>query len=404
MQRLWRFRQAGGAIMCLGTIASGMLGACARWRPSLFLGGDVGGGKSYLLDLLCACCVLRYYTTDATKAGLTDNLAGRAMPSFVDEASDQVDQRGAQNLLALITAATGGEGAKIARGTGDGKGRTAELIGAVIMASVAPPYMQPQHHARVALVELQAPEAGEDHRERMDALIAFAKQHARAMWGRILAGFKRYLLALSAFRDALGRTGCGPRQMDQLGAILAGWWILTEDGVPDDRQAANGVAAVAQFVLRAEEVAERSSPRLVAEHLASSKLRRDRSTEEVPIAEMLLHAWRVARDPDTGAEIQSAEIDAWHRDLERNGIRAIRASDRRAPRGGPGDGLWIYENSPDLANIFRKTPWPVQKWPHMLRSLPSVIKAPDKVRIGAGNWRAVIWMSRADLLGEDPDR
>jgi hypothetical protein len=93
MQELWRFRQAGGAHMCLGVVASGRLGPCARWRPSLFLGGDVGGGKSYLLDLLCACCVLRYYTTEATKAGLTDNLAGRAMPSFVDEASDQVHWR-----------------------------------------------------------------------------------------------------------------------------------------------------------------------------------------------------------------------------------------------------------------------------------------------------------------------
>jgi hypothetical protein len=80
--------------------------------------------------------------------------------------------------------------------------------------------MQPQHHARVALVELQAPDVGEDHRARLDDLIAFAKQNAAAMWGRVLASFKRYVLALAVYRDALGRAGCGPRQMDQLGAIL----------------------------------------------------------------------------------------------------------------------------------------------------------------------------------------
>src|SRR3954454_16742067 len=53
-------------------------------------------------------CPLHFYTTDTTKAGLESNLSGRAMASFVDEASDQADQRGAQTLLNLITAATGG--------------------------------------------------------------------------------------------------------------------------------------------------------------------------------------------------------------------------------------------------------------------------------------------------------
>ena len=409
IQRLWRFHQRGGAIVALGVIASAMLGACARWRPSLFLGGEVGGGKSYLLDLLCACCVLRHYTTDTTKAGLEHTLAGRAMPSFVDEASDQADQRGAQNLLNLITASTGGEGARIARGTGDGKGRTAEMVGAVVMASIAPPDMQPQHHARVALLELRAPAAGEDHRADMDALIAFAKAHAAAIWSRLLTGSERYVFALVGYRDALGRAGCGPRQMDQLGAILAGWWVLTADGVPDDREALTGVAAVAEFVLRAEEVADRSGARLVAEHLASSKLRRDRSTEEVPVAEMLTRAWQVPRDAETGQEIASFEIDAWHRDLERNGIRAIRASDvrercgREIPRGGPGDGLWLHINNGALTKLFDHSPWPGQRWAYVLRGLSSVVQADRKIRIGAANVRAAIWISRAALLGEDPD-
>ena len=407
MQRLWNWRQAAGAIMALGTIASGMLGACARWRPSLFLGGDVGGGKSYLLDLLCACCVQRYYTTDATKAGLTDNLAGRAMPSFVDEASDQIDQRGPQNLLTLITSSAGGEGAKIARGTGDGKGRTAEVVGAVVMASIAPPQMQPQHHARVAILELGAPDAGEDHRGEMDALIAFAKAHAPAIWARVLAGFKRYVLALAAYRDALGRAGCGPRQMDQLGAILSGWWVLTEDDVPNDREALIGVAAISEFVLRAEEVAERSVARLVAEHLATSSLRRDRSTEEVPVAEMLTRAWQVARDPESGEEIGSAEIDSWHRDLERNGMRAVRASDTRAPRGSPGDGVWIHINNPHVVEIFTDTVWAGQRWVYALASMPGVVRLRGrdrKVKIGGVPFSAAIWISRADLFGEDPER
>jgi hypothetical protein len=407
LQDYWRFRHGGGAIVVLGTVASAMLGAWPRWRPSLFIGGDIGGGKSYLLDTLRAMCPLHYYTTDTTKAGLESNLAGRAMPSFVDEASDQVDQRGAQNLLTLITAATGGEGSKVARGTGDGKGRTTQVVGAVIMASIAPPDMQPQHLARIGLVELQAPDAGDDHRAEMDALIAFCREQAAAIWGRILAGHKRYVLALSAFRASLARIGCPPRQMDQHGAILAGHWVLCHDDVPDDREALNHVAAVRDFVLDAGEVAEQSAGRRVAEYLARAKLRKVQSIEEFPVAELALRAWQTSYDIETGDRIDSADADH-HRDiLARNGFRAVREDEtadrnhRDIPRGGTGDGLWIAYHAPEVVKIFANTDWPGQRWRHLLRSLPGVALATRKVRVGASNTPAAIWLPRAILLSED---
>jgi hypothetical protein len=132
-QRLWRERTAGGIIMLLGAVGSALLGAVPRSRSCIFIGGDVGGGKSMPLDLARAMCPMHCYTSDTTKAGLEAAINGHAMPSLIDEASDQEDQRGAQNLLALITASTGGEGAKITRGTGDGKGRSAARNSASVM-------------------------------------------------------------------------------------------------------------------------------------------------------------------------------------------------------------------------------------------------------------------------------
>jgi len=408
MQEYWRFGHGGGAIMVLGTVASAMLGAWPRWRPSLFIGGDVGGGKSYLLDTARAMCPLHYYTTDTTKAGLEANLAGRAMPSFVDEASDQVDQRGPQNLLALITAATGGEGSKVARGTGDGKGRSTQVVGAVIMASVAPPDMQPQHLARISLVELLAPEAGQDHRAEMDELIAFCRKQAPAIWGRILAGHKRYLLSLAAFREALSRIGCPPRQMDQHGAILAGHWVLCHDNVPDNREGLNHVAAIRDYVLDAGEVAQQSPGRRIAEHLARFKLRKVQSIEEFPVAELAMRAWATAHDPDSGDRIESPDADHHQSILARNGFRAVRAdeikdrSHREIPRGGPGDGLWVAYNTPEVLRIFANTEWQGQRWRHLLRSIPGVIRPSGRrVVINGVGTPGVIWIPRAILLGED---
>ena len=196
----------------LGVLGAALFGAAARWRPNLFLGGAPGAGKSKLLATLRACCPLSNYSTDTTKAGLEQAVTGRAMPSFIDEASDQADQRGAQTLLGITLAASGDEGGKVARGTGDGKGRTLDVVGSIIMASVTPPEMQPQHLARIALVELVAPDGGADHLADMDALIAWARGHGPAIWGRALAGYKRYQLSLARFRDALSRAQCAPRQ------------------------------------------------------------------------------------------------------------------------------------------------------------------------------------------------
>ena len=409
-QEYWRFRHGGGAIICLGTTTVAMLGAWPRWRPSLFIGGDVGGGKSYLLDALRAMCPLHYYTTDTTKAGLEHNLSGRAMPSFVDEASDQADQRGAQNLLSLITAATGGEGSKVARGTSDGKGRTTQVIGAVIMASIAPPEMQPQHVARVSVIELQAPESGEDHRAEMDLLIQFCQEHRSAILGRVLAGHKRFLLALDMFRDALARIGCASRQMDQFGAILAGYWTLCHDGVPDDREALNLVAAIRDFVQDAGEVAEQSAGRLVVEHLASYRLRRDHSTEEWPTAELAVRAWESRQDPELGEQLDPGVVaESAQRDLGRNGMRALRADETngrfgRPPpqRGGSGDGVWIAYTSAPVVKIFDGTVWAGQRCRYLLRSLPSARELPAGcfIKIGDRTVRKAIWISRADLLGE----
>jgi hypothetical protein len=270
--------------------------------------------------------------------------------------------------------------------------------------------MQPQHFARVALVELRAPERGEDHRAEMERLIAECHDQSPAIWGRMLAGHKRYAQALVAFRDALGRIGCPPRQMDQHGAILAGHWTLCHDGVPDEREALNHVAAIRDFVQDAGEVAEQSAGRLVAEHLASYRLRLDRSTEEEPTAELAARAWESRQDPEAGEQLEpSAMADSAQKDLGRHGMRAIRADETvirfgRPPpqRGGPGDGLWIDYRSAPVVKIFEGTVWAGQRFRYLLRSLPSARELPGGcyVKIGHRTVRKAIWISRADLLGE----
>lgn len=72
---------------------------------------------------------LHKHTTDTTKAGIEQTIGGHAMPSTIDEASDQRDQRGAQVLMDLLLSASAGDGARVLRGTSAGRARSVEVLG-----------------------------------------------------------------------------------------------------------------------------------------------------------------------------------------------------------------------------------------------------------------------------------
>jgi hypothetical protein len=401
MQEQWSFKDPGGAIVVLGLIGTGYLGAAAEWRSNGYITGGGGSGKSKLLNLMRACSPLHHYTSDTTKAGIEGAVNGRAMPIYIDESGDRADQTGAQALMDMLLAATGGEGTKGHRGTADGGVRTIDMLGVVTMASVAPADMKPTHRSRITLIELQKPGAGADHTADMDALIASARDHGPALWARALEGFDRWRVSRQAFRDALGRSGCAPREMDQLGSILAGWWMLTQDEPPTERQALDdGVAAVAEFVRNADEVAEDDGPARMLQLLMSQLVQYDGSTRHEQIGTLLGRAYASASSMDPGDDGPEWASKV----LQRYGLRPIRgtaerdARGRPVPRMGPGDGLWLLPVPVRL--LFRGTPYEGDRWQFEALRLPTARRGLANVRVGGVTGKA-IWIARRDF--DKPD-
>jgi hypothetical protein len=190
-------------------------------------------------------------------------------------------------------------------------------------------------------------------------------------------------------RDA----GCAPRQMDTLGAVLAGWWVLTRDGVPDYREALDGVAAIADFLQRADEVAAQSSGRRVIEHLRGWRIEKDHTTNKFPAGELAASAWSIQRDPETGEPMYSPDASTSAENLARHGMRIVRADQLRSrngrpvARGGAGDGLWVAYDAPPIKQIFEKTEWGA-RFRYYLEELPGVVHATAKVRVGVGGTHA----------------
>lgn len=386
---LWQFRLAGSEIVCVGLMAVGYFGTAARWRPNGYLIGGTGSGKSMLLQLLRACMPPAEFSTDTSKAGIESAINGKPSPVYLDEAGDR-QGHGAQLLLDVVLSATGGDGTRGLRGAADGGSRSFQVACSVIMAAVAPPQMGPQHRDRFTIVQLEKPGAGADNREAMEAATRRARELAPLLWGRALAGWPRFEAGLAAFREALARHGCAPREMDQAGAILAGWWVLAREGVPDAEQADDAVRAVAAFLRGAEEVADDDGPRRVVRFVASSLIQRDRSTDVEQIGVLVQAAFENAGD--------AREVP--QRLLERNGIRVVKADDAAGPTGKPiprgdlGDGLWFARSAQTLRRLFAGSEYDGERWAFELLRLPGAIDRRKSVRVGGASGPA-IWIPRA---------
>lgn len=370
LRDLWDFRDVGSEIAIMGWIGSAYLGAAPQWRPNLFLTGSTGSGKSMLLDMLCALMPIRHYTNDTSKAGIEQAVGGRAMPIFVDEAADRVDQHGARSLMDLVLASTGGKGAQGFRGSAGGQVRKIEVVGAICMASVAMPAMQTQHRSRFTVIETVKPEAGADHKQAMLRLVEHAGGIAQSLWGRALAGWSRYNAALEAFRAALATVGRGAREMDHLSAILAGWWVLTEDRPANPIDAMGGVSALAAFLRAPEEIADDDTSAEVMMYLLTSIIPLDRTSERASIASLLERAFKHGKnDPD-------AMLAA--RYLLPFGIKVSWSNDLL----DDGDGIWLSRKFRELQALFDGSPFDGDRWLIHLKRVHGVRSAKKAVRYG----------------------
>lgn len=418
LQEYWAWQNAAGPIAVMGLLYSGYVCGALQWRSNAFVTGGSGSGKSSLRRVIRAAWPVHDYSNDTSKAGMEQTIAGRAIPSIIDEANDRNRSSG-RDLVDIVLSASGDEGTKLARGTSDGRGRAAEVVSNVVMFSINAPALEPQHLNRFVILELLKPQGGEDYSREHRQLAEYVASQAPALWGRAIASFERYQESLTLFRRALAGQGCGPREMDGKGALLAGWFVLTHEGLPDDADLREGIAALGEFIVSSREASADDGPRRVIQQMLGYQVQLHRGTDKDPIGVLLDFAFAVDQQIDTDVERRPSTAA---RVLSNNGIRPVRACgvppDKRqvgqcrcascwdtvtgkpVPRLALADGLWLSPRSPELAKVFQGTPFDDGRWQQEVLRLPSAQRSKANVRIGGASGRA-IWLDRSDL--HEPD-
>ena len=167
------------------------------------------------------------------------------------------------------------------------------------MFSVDAPELLPQHLNRFTMLELVQPESGADYTAEHASIATGIMRHAPNLWGRALASIERYHECLRMFRVLLRERGCDPREMDGKSALLAGWYVLTQEGLPGDAQLREGVAAIGELIVSADQARLNDAPRRCLQHLLGYAVALHRSTDKDPIGVLLERAW--GADPERSA-------------------------------------------------------------------------------------------------------
>lgn len=402
---LWVFRDGpAAAMLSLGWCAVASLGGAVRWRPNLVMLGGTGTGKTSLVRVLQGLLPVHAYSNDTTKAGLEARVTDRPGPIIVDEAA-QGDRSGAAALFDMMLPASGGEGSRGLRGSPDGRGRSFSVLGSVCYAAIHPPVLKPEHMGRFTEVTLMP--AGRDNKDAIEAIQAKAHALGAAMLGRVIAAFPRWDGNLRAMRAALVAAGATAREADQVGALLAGWWLLASDDVASDADAAALVKEANGFIGGAIAQREDSAGRRAWVMLSSTSIQRAAGTAKVSLGDLVAECFDLDATGDPAGELRRYGLKPEELSAEK-AVELLRDpwvdDDAPALGGVPVKVVWFARQHQELRRLFHGTEFAGEAWWRAMEQMPHAKRSIGNLRMGRAYSGRAFCVPLAVLDADKPAR
>lgn len=211
--------------LLLGALGAAKLGGALKWRPTIWLTGDFGTGKSALLEYFGGLLGQdgMHSTVDATPAGVWQRTQHSSHPVLIDEAEAEADPRRMGGMIKLARAAS--SGGVVFRGGSEHAPVHFTIQGCFIFGSILIPGLTPQDRSRITVLELD-PLTG-----IKPPAISAAKLKAmgEALTRRLVDGWPRFADVFERYRTALAEHGHRARSADQHGILLVCAHLLLHD-------------------------------------------------------------------------------------------------------------------------------------------------------------------------------
>ena len=372
--------QTESAILLAGWLFLAPICGLLKWRPSIWMCGERGCGKTYVGTDVIARVLGRFGVFckgESTEAGIRQELGGDAYPVVIDEAegSDEERRQNITRILNMIRQSSSAGNFAVLKGSSSGAGIRYALTAMFCLLSISPTADQAADVSRIAVLELRRRKDSKSFRELRNLCDQYLTpemsnalvMRAVTMWPVIRETIEIFSEIVADVFDSDARLG------DQYGTLLAGAWCLAQDEPPSVEKAIQTVKSMNwsdASAANADTDAEQCLRRLMQYRLSvrvsagvqdymTGLLRMNNSMHDTTVGELVAQMFGL-RDGDSGVPDKDAakelrKMGLWVREVE-------------LPGGGYEQRLLIANKHERLREIFAHTPWTVN-WNRVLSKL-----------------------------------
>jgi len=235
-ERLTWAQPMSAALLAGWCVVAPICGAL-EWRPHIWNTGASGSGKTTVQNDIVGRIVgpaAERFDGTATEAGIRQTLGRDARPVLFDEAEGE-DQAGVARMQAILSLArVSSSGGVITKGSQNHQARNFVIRSCFFFSSINTAV---RHHAdesrisKLVLVPNRSPDAGKHYDALMRDINAwFTPEYAAAMFTRTIHHLPVLLENIRTFTSAAAVVFKSRRAADQLGALLAGYYLCHSTG------------------------------------------------------------------------------------------------------------------------------------------------------------------------------
>ncbi len=329
--------------------------AAIPWRPHIWITGESQSGKTTVLENIVSNMVgamALHVEGGTTEAALRQMLGFDGRPVIYDEAEAETmkDKTIMEGLMQLVRRSS--SGGKIVKGSASGEAVQYTLRASFCFSGINPVIKHRADESRITqLVLKKAAVADADQYYqglRQEIRETLTPEFGRGLLARTINNLGVLVGNCRAFADAASDVLCDRRAADQIGAMLAGLYLLSSTAAVDHDKAVAWIRAHDWTTHTA--IAEQSDPERLIMFIATKIIRYvfNGTNREATIGTLIQRALGRSKDcltPDQDAENILRTYGIW-------------------PKA---EGVLIANKSPNLENLLKDTPW--HSWARTLADL-----------------------------------
>lgn len=363
--RLTWMEKMSGALLAGWCVIAPVCGAL-KWRPHIWITGPAKSGKTTAVNEIVGRIVgpaaIRF-EGNTTEAGIRQTMNFDALPIILDEAESE-DQQAAirmQGILQLARLAS--SGGTVAKGSTSGRAMEFVARSSFLFASINTALKHHADESRVTKLTLQrngASDALAHYKELIrDIDATFTPEYAGAMFSRTVANLPTLLANIETFKSAAAAAFRDRRAADQIGPMLAGYYMCHSTKLISLEDAEAWIAKH-DWTDHAALDSASDETRLLT-HLMSKRIRMQIASnqKEMTVGQAIYET----RDETIGRYYFEA--------LAARGIKVEY------------DQFTISNSAPGIAELLRDTQW-VNDWKRPLGQIEGAEKTPNAVYFAPG--------------------